>query len=151
MTASQGDPDRVDDLQANQLHDLISTLMRQFKLEPGMLAGSAYADLHVNDIGLLATLAQPGDWTVRGVAQALSAPDSTISSALDRLESRKLICRRRLTIDRRAVGIELTAGGRRLATKLRLAQVENCRTMLERLDVRGRSELLALATQIIKR
>ena len=126
-------------------------LMRQFKLEPGMLAGSVYADLHINDIGLLATLAQPGEWTVRGVAQALSAPDSTISSALDRLENRRLIRRQHLKVDRRAVGIELTTDGRRLTTKLRLTQVETCRAMLERLDVSDRQKLLELATLIIKR
>jgi len=34
----------------------VGKIMRRFKLEPGMLAGSVYADLHVNDVGLLAVL-----------------------------------------------------------------------------------------------
>nr|QQZ50734.1 hypothetical protein JKL49_04895 [Phenylobacterium glaciei] len=45
-----------DDGQAKALTDAIAALMRQFKLEPGLLAGSAYGDLHANDVGLLSVL-----------------------------------------------------------------------------------------------
>ena len=46
----------VSDRQAVSLHEAVGKIMRRFKLEPGMLAGSVYADLHVNDVGLLAVL-----------------------------------------------------------------------------------------------
>src|SRR5487761_1725791 len=130
----------VDDRHAIALHESIAVLLRHFRLEPGMLAGSAYANLHANDIGLLQVLAEPGDWSVRRIAQALRAPVSTISSALDRLETRHVVVRRRRPTDRRTVYIELTAAGLRLATKLRAVQIENCRAMLARLAIAERED-----------
>jgi DNA-binding MarR family transcriptional regulator len=149
MKRTSAIPRKVDDHQAVTLHECIAALLRHFKLEPGVLAGSAYADLHVNDIGLLQVLAEPGDWSVRKIAQALQSPISTISSALDRLESRRVITRQRRLTDRRAVYIELTAVGLRLATKLREVQVENCRLMLVQLAPAEREELLRLVSKIV--
>jgi DNA-binding MarR family transcriptional regulator len=68
----------------------------------------------------------PEKWNVRRIAQSLSAPISTISSALDRLEKRGLVARRRRPGDRRVVHIELTAAGHRLIAKIRGQQVEVC-------------------------
>lgn len=149
MKRSAAIPRKVDDHQAITLHECIAALLRHFKLEPGVLAGSAYADLHVNDIGLLQVLAEPGDWSVRKIAQALQAPISTVSSALDRLELRRVIIRQRRPSDRRTVYIELTAIGLRLATKLREVQVENCRLMLLQLAPAEREELLRLVSKIV--
>ena len=141
-------PDLELDRQAGALAEGIGALMRQFKLEPGLLAGSAYADLHVNDVGLLAVLAQAGDWTVRGLAQALSAPDSTISSALDRLEARDLIVRERHAVDRRVMQVALATEGRVLAARLKAAQIQNCRGMLARLSSRDRADLVRLVAVV---
>jgi DNA-binding MarR family transcriptional regulator len=138
----------VNDRQAIALHEGVDKIMRRFKLEPGMLAGSVYADLHVNDVGLLAVLAEPGDWNVRKITQALSAPFSTVSSALDRLEARSLVGRRRRPGDRRVVYIELTAAGLRLAAKLRATQIETCRAMLAGLPTSDRDELIRLVAQV---
>ena len=90
----------VDDRQALALHECISALMREFRLEPGMLAGSVYQELHANDIGLFEVLAGSDEWNVRRIAEALSAPMSTISSALDRLERQGLVARQRIADDR---------------------------------------------------
>ena len=138
----------VDDAQAQALTVAVAALMRQFKLEPGLLAGSAYADLHVNDVGLLSVLAEAGDWTVRGLAQTLVAPDSTVSSALDRLEGRRLVARRRRTSDRRVMRVELTGDGQALADRLRAGQMENSRSMLARLSPKDRAEIVRLMTAV---
>jgi DNA-binding MarR family transcriptional regulator len=138
----------VDDQQALALHRCISALMRTFRIEPGLLAGSVYANLHANDVGLFELLAAPETWSVRRIAKALAAPISTISSALDRLERQGLVERRRIPEDRRIVRIEFTARGRRLAARLRDAHVENCRSMLARLDAAEREEFLRLAARI---
>lgn len=138
----------VDDAQAKALTAAVGALMRQFKLEPGLLAGSAYADLHVNDVGLLSMLAEAGDWTVRGLAQAIDAPDSTVSSALDRLEKRCLVARRRRTSDRRVMRVELTPDGQALAQRLRAGQMENSRSMLARLTAEDRAHLVRLMAAV---
>ncbi|MDP3852832.1 MarR family winged helix-turn-helix transcriptional regulator [Phenylobacterium sp.] len=138
----------VDDAQAQALTAAVGALMRQFKLEPGLLAGSAYADLHVNDVGLLSMLAEACDWTVRGLAQALDAPDSTVSSALDRLEKRGLVARRRRTSDRRVMRVDLTPDGLALAQRLRAGQMENSRSMLARLTAEDRAHLVRLMAAV---
>jgi len=89
-----------------------------------------------------------GTWSVRRIAETLSAPISTISSALDRLERHGLVERRRIPDDRRVVRIKLTARGRRLATRLRDAHIENCREMLAQLHPGEREEFLRLAAQM---
>ena len=138
----------VEDRHALTLHECISALMRDFRIEPGLLAGSVYADLHANDIGLFEVLAGSESWTVRQIAVALSAPISTISSALDRLEKLGLVKRNRTPDDRRVVRIELTAPGQRLAIRLRNAHIENCHAMLRRLAPEQREQFLSLAVQI---
>ncbi len=138
----------IDNQQAISLHESIALLMRQFRIEPGLLAGSVYADLHANDIGLFEVLAGSVDWSVRRLAQALSAPISTISSALDRLERQRLIRRSRIVDDRRVVRIALTARGQRLAVRLIDAHIENCRAMLAQLSSDEREQFCRLAAQI---
>lgn len=141
----------VNDRQALALHEAVDKIMRRFKLAPGMLAGSAYADLHVNDVGLLAVLAEPGDWNVRKITQTISAPFSTVSSALDRLEERSLVRRQRRPGDRRVVYIELTTAGIELAERLRATQIETCRAMLAGLRARDRGELIRLVAQVAQK
>ena len=136
------------DDQALALHKAISALMREFRLEPGLLAGSPYTGLHSNDIGLFEVLAEPGRWTVRGIADAIRAPISTVSSALDRLEQSGLVSRTRSADDRRVVCVGLTARGKRLADRLRDAHVRNCREMLLRLTPEERDKFLRLTGKI---
>ena len=137
-----------DDDQELKLHRIISALMREFRLEPGLLAGSPYSELHANDIGLFEVLAELGPWSVRGIASTARAPISTVSSALDRLERAGLVNRTRTAADRRMVYVELTSRGKRLADRLRDAHVLNCRTMLLRLRPEEREQFVRLAGKI---
>jgi DNA-binding MarR family transcriptional regulator len=141
----------IDDQQALALHECISALMREFRIEPGLLAGSVYKDLHANDIGLFEVLAGSGQWSVRRIADALSAPITTISSALDRLERQGLVERKRIAGDRRVVHIELTARGRRLAIRLHNAHIENCRALIARLPAEDREGFLRQAARLAGR
>jgi DNA-binding MarR family transcriptional regulator len=134
--------------QAVALHESVDKIMRRFKLEPGMLAGSVYANLHVNDVGLLAVIAEPGGWNLRKITDAIGVPLTTISSALDRLEVRQLVKRRRRPGDRRVVFIELTRAGSRLVARLRATQIETCRAMLARLPAQDRDRLIRLVARV---
>ena len=138
----------VEERQAVLLHQCVSALMREFRIEPGLLAGSVYAGLHANDVGLFEVLATAENWSVQRIAKSLSAPITTISSALDRLERQGLVVRRHIDEDRRVVRIELTLRGWRLADRLREAHIENCRAMLGRLKVAERDEFLRLLARI---
>src|SRR5260370_21510374 len=83
----------VSDRQAIALDEGVATLLQRFKLEPSIVAGSPYANLHANDVGLLAVIRGPEKWNGRRIAQSLGAPISTISSALDRLEKPSSVAR----------------------------------------------------------
>lgn len=147
----------VPQVQAVALHRVIASLMREFRLEPGLLAGSVYSNLHANDIGLFEVLATPlrdagpnsPHWTVHRVARALSVPISTVSSALDRLEKQGIIRRCHIPQDRRVVQIELTPRGKRLAARLNAAHIANCRAMLARLSPAQREDFLRLAAHVV--
>lgn len=138
----------VSEAEALALHNCITVLMRSYRIEPGLLAGSVYEDLHANDLGLFGILAEGEMWSVQRIADALSAPVSTISSALDRLESKKLVERRRSPDDRRVVQIALTKRGQQLAQRLHEAHVGNCRAMLARLNNEERGQFLRFAARI---
>jgi DNA-binding MarR family transcriptional regulator len=150
MKESPLHPNQPSDRQAVALHESVDRIMRHFRLEPGLLAGSVYSDLHVNDIGLISVISESGDWNVRKITDSLGVPVTTISSALDRLEKRKLLRRLRRPGDRRVVFIELTAAGERLAGKLRATQIETCRAMLARLPTQDREELLRLVARVAR-
>ena len=139
----------VSDQDALAMYTVVDRIMRRFKLEPGLLAGGLYADLHINDVGLITVLTEPGEWNVQKITEELRAPISTISSALDRLEKRDLVVRVRKPGDRRMVHIELSAKGRRLSNKLLAAHIENCRAMLAGLSPEQRMELIRLASLTI--
>jgi len=145
---SPADNNFVSDQQALALDEGVATLLQRFKLEPSIVAGSPYANLHANDVGLLVVIRGPEKWNVRRIAQSLGAPISTISSALDRLEKRGLVTRGRQPGDRRVVRIQLTPSGHRLVAKIRGQQVEVCRDMLARLGERDREELIRLVAQV---
>src|SRR5260370_38724821 len=138
----------VSDRHALALDEAVSKLLQRFKLEPSIVAGSPYANLHANDVGLLVVIRGPEKWNVRRIAQSLGAPMSTISSALDRLEERGLVARMRRPGDRRVVHIELTAAGHRLVAKIRAQQVEVCREMLARLSAHDREHLIRLVARL---
>lgn len=141
----------VSDQQARALDQGIATLLRRFKLEPSLMAGSPYAGLHATDVGLLLVLRDSDHaekWNVRRIAQELGAPVSTISSALDRLERRRLVARLREAEDRRVVHIELTRTGDRLAKKIREGQIETCRAMLSELNEPEREQLIGLVARL---
>jgi MarR family transcriptional regulator, lower aerobic nicotinate degradation pathway regulator len=138
----------VTDREAMSLDEGVAMLLQKFKLEPSIIAGSPYATLHANDVGLLVMLRQPEKWSVRRIAQTLGAPITTVSSALDRLESRGLVTRGQVAEDRRMVRIELSAAGHRLVTKIRSNQVEVCRSMLALLDPPDRESLIRLVSRL---
>jgi DNA-binding MarR family transcriptional regulator len=134
--------------QAVALDRGIATLFQRYKLEPGIAAGSPFANLHANDVGLLVALASGSDWHVRRIAQMLRAPMTTVSSVLDRLEARGLLARQRRPGDRRMVYVELTARGRKVAKKVHAIQVSMCAEMLAGLRPPDRKEMIRLVALV---
>jgi DNA-binding MarR family transcriptional regulator len=150
MNRSSSRERAVSDRQALALDEGVAVLLRRFKLEPSLIAGSPYANLQASDVGMLVVVREPGEWNVRRIAKTLGAPISTVSSALDRLEGRGLLTRRRESADRRVVHIVLTSAGSRLVTKIRRSQIETCRVMLAQLNAREREQLIRLVARLAR-
>jgi DNA-binding MarR family transcriptional regulator len=72
-----------------------------------------------SDINALANLGSGSGHTVSELAVAAGVRPTTMTSVLDRLEHRGLISRGSVPGDRRAVLVELTPSGRRVASVIR--------------------------------
>ena len=74
-----------------------------------LLAGISFLDL-----GILRMAAERSDVILKEIREKLSVPQSTLTSAVDRLEERKLLRRVISPRDRRSYGLELTREGWRI-------------------------------------
>lgn len=74
-----------------------------------------------SDINALANLGSGSGQTVSELAVAAGVRPTTMTSVLDRLEHRGLVSRGSVPSDRRAVLVELTPSGRRVASAIRRA------------------------------
>ncbi len=83
------------------------------------------------------------------LARFLAVPNTTVSSATDRLVKRGLLERRRPEHDRRAVELHLTAAGRGRAEGLLAAFRALYRQMLAPLSAAERETLIVLMAKIV--
>jgi len=83
------------------------------------------------------------------IARFLAVPNTTISSATDRLAKRGLLERHRPEGDRRAVALRLSAGGKARADAIVAAYRDICRRMLEPLSPAERKNFIRMITKIV--
>ena len=83
------------------------------------------------------------------VARFLAVPNTTISSATDRLVKRGLLERHRPEGDRRAVALRLSAQGKARAAAIVAAHRDLYRRMLEPLTPGERKSLIRMITKIV--
>lgn len=83
------------------------------------------------------------------IARFLAVPNTTISSATDRLVKRGLLERHRPEGDRRAVALRLSAAGKARADAIVAAHRDLYRRMLEPLTPAERKSLIRMITKIV--
>ena len=83
------------------------------------------------------------------IARFLTVPNTTISSATDRLVARGLLKRKRPPGDRRAVALHLTEEGQRRVDAFVAAHRALYRRMLEPLSAAERDSLIGMITKIV--
>lgn len=83
------------------------------------------------------------------IARFLAVPNTTISSATDRLVKRGLLERHRPEDDRRAVALQLSAEGKTRADAIKAAHRDLYRRMLEPLTPAERKGLIRMITKIV--
>ncbi|MEG3152919.1 MarR family transcriptional regulator [Sphingomonas sp. ZT3P38] len=83
------------------------------------------------------------------IARFLAVPNTTISSATDRLVKRGLLNRDRVEGDRRAVALRLSRAGETYASAQVQAHRDISRRMLEPLSAVERDQFIAMITKIV--
>ncbi len=83
------------------------------------------------------------------VARFLAVPNTTISSATDRLVKRGLLDRDRIETDRRAIALRLSKDGEETAVALRQVHQDLYRMMLQRLSPIEQEQFINIITKIV--
>jgi DNA-binding MarR family transcriptional regulator len=124
---------------ANDLRPVILRVARQLRKETEQFGITS------RQATLLALVEQSPGLTLRALAdaEAISAP--ALSGHIDRLEGAGLLVRVRSDVDRRRVGLELTAKGDRL---LRSVRERRTAWLAEHLDALGPADLRAVEEAI---
>jgi len=134
------------DEQLAALGTAFETFARRYKV-----ADALRAEQPLNEIDKLTLfyVADHPDCGPSDVARFLGIPNTTLTSATDRLAKRKLLDRQRVEGDRRAVALRLSKDGQARFDALMSAHRVMYRRLLEPLSGSERNELIRLMTKIV--
>lgn len=122
------------------------TFSRRYKLADAL---SAEKPLNELDKQTLLYVAHHPGCGPTDIARLLDVPNTTISSATDRLVKRGLLERRRFEEDRRAVALQLSDAGRARADAYMAAHRALYRRMLEPLTPAERDSFITMISKIL--
>ena len=94
------------------------------------------------DVSIVEIVSLRPDISVGEIAQAIGMPNSTLTSALNRLEKRGVVRRVTNRLDRRSLGIRLTNSGEKLHRTYVTKFQANYERLLAKLDTHEERELL---------
>ena len=123
------------------------TFARRYKVADALRAEQPLNEI---DRQTLMYVADHPDCGPSDVARFLGVPNTTLTSAADRLAKRKLLDRQRVEGDRRAVALRLSEEGKARVAAFMAAHREMYRSLLGPLTVSERNELIRLMTKIVK-
>jgi DNA-binding MarR family transcriptional regulator len=119
---------------------------RRYKLADAL---SSERPLNELDKQILLYVAESPACGPTDVARFLGVPNTTISSATDRLVKREFLERHRLEDNRRAVALRLTEEGTRRVQAILAAHQDLYRRMLDPLSPAERERLIAIVSKIV--
>ena len=134
------------DYQLTTLGSAFETFTRRYKLAEAI---GAEKPLNEVDKQTLFYVARHPACGPSDVARFLGTPNTTISSATDRLVKRGFLKRARVEEDRRAVALELTDEGQSYVTAQHKMYQDMYRLMLDRLLPQERDQFIAMITKIV--
>lgn len=105
-------------------------------------------ELSPRDIKLLLLLGDKAEMIMTDLASSLSAPLSTVTRMIDRLESKQMVERFRSAEDRRIVTVRESAKGKMLRERFRGSQLELATRMLQPLSNGEREILIELLEKL---
>ncbi|HLH15511.1 MAG TPA: MarR family winged helix-turn-helix transcriptional regulator, partial [Solirubrobacteraceae bacterium] len=99
-------------------------------------------DVTLAQYRVLVELASRGPLRAADLAAALAVERSTATRMCERLVRKRLIDRRRSSVDRRAVRVSLSPAGRELVAEVTRRRRAEIATIVERMPGRGRQQVL---------
>jgi DNA-binding MarR family transcriptional regulator len=141
---------RMDEQSGKRLAAAISALIGRFKV--GAQA-TPYEDITLTDAAVVSSLSQAAEEgrepIQKEVSAALGLPKTTMTSAVKRLSARGLVEQGSGTSDARARTLHLTAEGRKLASRMKEAQIRASMAILESLPARDQPRLIELLERVV--
>jgi MarR family transcriptional regulator, 2-MHQ and catechol-resistance regulon repressor len=111
-------------------------------------ADIAASGLCFTDFGALEALLHRGPMRVNDIAETVMITSGSMTTAVDRLESKGLVRRSAHEKDARVRMVELTQAGRALIEPAYSAHAETIESVFEQLDHSERAQLLALLLKL---
>ncbi|MEM6910335.1 MAG: MarR family transcriptional regulator [Verrucomicrobiota bacterium] len=108
----------------------------------------ATTGLNFSDFAVLEALLHKGPLPVNTIGRKVGLTSGSITTAVDRLEAKKLVRRVTSPEDGRVVLVHLTASGRRLIERAFDAHAENLETALDHLNQNERKALVRLLKKL---
>ncbi len=120
-------------------------------LDSKLAAALAREGLTTGQLGVLEALLHLGPLSQTEICRKLLRSGSNVTTVIDNLERQRLVRRKRRSDDRRVIGVELTAEGRRLIARIfpgharRIAEAMNSLTAAEQAELGRLCRKLGLA------
>jgi MarR family 2-MHQ and catechol resistance regulon transcriptional repressor len=108
----------------------------------------AESGLGLSDFAVLEVLRRKGPQPVNAIGRDVLLTSGSITSAVGRLERRRLVTRRRDTDDARIFWIDLTAAGRRLIEEASARHAARLEAVAQALDPKERADLVRLLQKL---
>ena len=140
VSATKADPEQ----ELSAVHVWLILWKAAKAVEQSALRSVTRLDLGLSDFAVMELLLHKGPQPVNVIGKKVLLTSGSITTAIDRLESRKLVRRTGDPEDRRARIVELTAAGRRLIQNAFGKHAQDMEQTLAVLSGRDRAELVRL-------
>jgi MarR family 2-MHQ and catechol resistance regulon transcriptional repressor len=106
------------DRRAADLQDIVQDILKQFQCVNAAAANGPHVGLNMQELRVVEFLGNEGPHMMRELAEHISVAVNTVTSVVDNLERKDLVCRQRSEEDRRVIRVELTDLGREIHKSL---------------------------------
>jgi len=118
------------DRKAADLQDLIQDILKQFQSVNAAAANGPHAGLNMQELRTIEFLGNAGPKMMRELAEHLAVAVNSMTSIVDSVEGKQLVCRHRSADDRRVIRVDLTEAGQQIYKSLIEVNLRLFRSML---------------------
>lgn len=144
--------DEINQEYINQLDDIMHRALKHYKDYQTDMSALYPESITSTELSIIKIVNIKPDIIIKEVSESLSVPGSTLTSAIDRLEQKKLIKRIISKKNRHSFGLELTEEGKKLNAEHEDAEKQVWYKLLSLLDNdKERESLIYLLSSIVNK